>query len=149
MNTEALQATEELASRLSPNQALAVIAIMPLVFFALFLWNRRSGGADAGQAIAVSTNALIDNLVAQAQRIEAMQKSFAAELEQLRAARTMVFVRASAIRDQAVAARTMVHELQRQLGLPETVFDELPALPPLDGSPAPLLRPDQGVAMAN
>ncbi len=51
---------------------------------------------------------------------------YAADIDQLRQAKLAMLEHMADLRDAAIAARTQLHAVQRQFGVPETVFDRLP-----------------------
>lgn len=142
MNPEAVRLTETAVSKLTPTQALLVLVIMTMLFFISVYWTRwaaRMGLAkpqpdDKADALVIArTDALIRQLSAELARIQDLKERYSTELEHIRIARVTLFLRANSFYDAAIAARTMVHEMQRQLQIEETRFEPLPTLPALEG----------------
>ena len=89
---------------------------------------RKTKAADAPAGIdgPASLKVLFDSMQAELVRVRGMLGHYEDELEQLRAARTALTAQVQAIVDAAVAARVMVHSLERRLALPETEFHRCP-----------------------
>lgn len=68
-------------------------------------------------------------------RQTALADRYGAQIEELRGARMRLAAGWRELHGAAVAARAMVHELERAQGVPETPFSGLPPLLGLDGRP--------------
>ncbi len=132
-------------SRLSPTWAMVVVlvivclpALIPLLDWLgrVFAWGRPAD-KSAEPAVDSQVMRLIDQLQEEVRRFRELSDTYAAMLDQLRLARLTVFGEAQTLFSAAIAARAMVHQLQRQMGLPEFAFDPLPELrPPSEVGPA-------------
>jgi hypothetical protein len=141
MNADELSAV----SRISP--ALAMVLVIGLVAMPMLVplldwlgrvsaWGRTADKA-ADPGVDSQVMGLIDQLQEEVRRVRALSDSYAAMLDQLRMARLTLFGEAQTLFSAAIAARAMVHQLQRQMGVPETPFDPLPELRPPGGTGAP------------
>ncbi len=126
---------------------MVLILMLPLVWGAFVLYwalRKRMGlaedapGREGAQDLVERTNVLIDTMQAEIRRSQDLLKRYEVELEQLRTARFTVWQRLQMVTDRcqqlataALAARTLLHELERRVGVPETSFASLPTL--LDG----------------
>lgn len=72
---------------------------------------------------------LVDQLQEELARVQAVVQGYSAEIERLRTARWALDDTLWQLRDAAIAARGMVHELERRMGVRETQFDRLPGHP--------------------
>ena len=134
MNAEEIGAV----SRISPTLAMALViglvalpALIPLLDWIgrVFAWGRAAEDA-AKPAVDSQVMGLIDQLQEEVRRFRGLSDTYSAMLDQLRLARLTVFGEAQTLFSAAIAARTMVHQLQRQMGVPETAFEPLPELRP-------------------
>ena len=98
---------------------------------------RRERRDDTG-AQAKLTGDLLDQVRKQLEWSGTTRAQYAAELEILRAGRFALEDLLLEMRDQALAARAMVHERERALGMSETVFAPLPRPTPRAAPPAPM-----------
>ncbi len=135
--SDAFQMTEALAGRLTGAQALVAIFTLPFLlglFLAAWAMRKKLGleseaAEPAGtKDIVDRTNALLDNLQEELRHSQALLQRYVVELDQLRTARLSLLMRSQQFLDAAVAGRTMVHELQRRMGVAETEFLPLPSL---------------------
>ncbi len=94
----------------------------------------RSQDANGEAAIAAATTQVMVQIRAQLDWSQQQPDRYRAEIDQLRQLRYALDERMAALFEAAIAARTMVHELQRRLGEPDTVF--APLTPP--GMAAPM-----------
>ncbi len=76
------------------------------------------------------TMALMDQLQEELARCRIMIERYGVEIDQLRQARLCLLSNVVELRDAAIAARALVHQLQRQSGFPETAFEPLPGSAP-------------------
>ena len=79
------------------------------------------------------TMQLIDQLQEELTRCRTLLDRYGVDIDQLRQARLSMLSHMVELRDAAIAARTMVHSLERQAGLPETPFEALPGVAPASG----------------
>ena len=86
----------------------------------------RTERVKAEDSLSVRLNTLVDQLQAERDHWAVSHRSLLTDLEQLRGARYALEDTLMQVRDGALAARVMVHDLERRLGLPETRFDPLP-----------------------
>lgn len=100
-------------------------------------WITQLRGQKVVQAESVTgqLNKLIDQLQEETARATATARAYEADLKLLRRARWGLDDTVAEIRNAALAARTMVHELQRRLGEAETLFPPLPRPGQEDGEP--------------
>lgn len=96
----------------------------------------RNSQVQAEDSVSARLNALVDQLQAERDHAVQMLRGYLLELEQLRTARYGLEDMIQSLRDQALAARMMVHEQERRLGVPETLFAPLP-YPGLGPRPPP------------
>ena len=87
--------------------------------------DHRSSKMEVGTQMAT----LIGLLQEELDRTNRLRVQFANQLEQLRAARWTMDDMLTELRDQTIAARAMVHERERAMGVAETPFPPLP--PPI------------------
>lgn len=92
--------------------------------------------AQLGVTLGQRADRLIDQLQEELGRAQNVVRAYEADIRQLRRARWELDDTLMGLRDAALAARTMVHELQRRLGEPETPFPPLPrpVEPPVGGA---------------
>jgi cell division septum initiation protein DivIVA len=95
-------------------------------------------GKDAQQMLGLhrqhsteALNRLVDQLQEESVRVHQLRVSYLSELERLQQLRWQTQDQMAQVRDAAIAARLMVRELERKLGLPESRFDPLPPFPPV------------------
>ena len=94
----------------------------------------RSQDASGEAAAAAATSQVIAQVRTQLDWSQQQHDRYRVEIEQLRQYRYTLDERMAALFEAAIAARTMVHELQRRLGDPDTVFAPLT----LPGSAPPM-----------
>lgn len=137
-----LHAAEGLLDQLVGPQISAAWVLLAVFGGPLFKWaaevvtNWRADRRASGDSISEKMASMIKLLSAELDRTTAISTRFGADLERLREARWTLEDQMQELRDQAIAARAMVHELQRRLGIAETDFPPLPH-PILAGSRAP------------
>lgn len=111
--------------------APAAELIVPVVgTVGAFLVGWHFKGRDARRAdnagIMQGANQLVDQLQEELVRTAALVGKYSDQLELLKAARYAIDDLIVELRDQTIAARAMVHELQARLGEPPTSFPPLP-----------------------
>lgn len=94
-------------------------------------------GTRATDILYAHLNTLVDQLQAERDYAARSSRAMMADLEKLRGIRFGLEAKLMEMRDACLAARVMVHELQRRLGMPETPFDPLPFPGLAPGWPSP------------
>ena len=89
---------------------------------------RRNETASAEASLSTRTNALVDQLQEEVASARAALATYMTEINLLRRARWTLEDTMGELRDAATAARSMVHEMERRQGLPETLFTPLPRM---------------------
>ena len=107
----------------------SVGAVVLLVSWLFDRRDKRSAaqGQIADQAVQ-RTLSLVDQLQEELVRATGAQNSYKREIDLYRSVRWQLEERMAELRDAAVAARAMVHDLQRRLGEEATEFPPLPAI---------------------
>ena len=129
-------------SRISPTLAAYVVLAVPLTGVLAWLlpgiqrWPivrrmcLRLFGWDPGEVPQDETGRrtmeLVDQLQEEIAKCRQLLERYGIDIDQLRRARVMMLLRLGELRDAAIAARTQVHHVERQFGLPETEFAPLP-----------------------
>ena len=99
-------------------------------------WKGRTAErATAADQVLARTNQVTDQLQEELQRVYPLVALYMAEIELLRAARWQLMDAMGEVRDAAITARILVHEMQRRLGEDETEFAPLPTFPALGAGP--------------
>ena len=98
-----------------------------LAWVATTHFKAREDGRASTDQITRQLSVLVDQMRSELARQQTTADRYRQDLELLRAARYGLEDRMEELRDQAVAARAMVHELQRRLGVDETGFPPLPS----------------------
>ena len=93
----------------------------------LYIALRNSRRAD-GQSLSQTRDQLFQQLQAELVRGAKQRADYAAELDRMRGVWSELDEMMGGVRDAALAARMMVHDYERRLGLAETVFPALPRL---------------------
>ena len=138
MTPDEVQAVNRISPELAPYIVLAVpllgMVVALLWSLPMLPWVRRLClrlvGWDPGLApedeASRRTMQLIDQLQEEVARCRTMLDRYGVDIDRLRQVRISLLGHIAELRDAAIAARTMVHGLERRAGLPETPFDPLP-----------------------
>lgn len=117
-------------------QAVVIAVVFPAAAGLWGAWKWLAAWRDGRETAARQiTTELLDKLHADLEAARALLDRYRADLEALRAARWALNDAMTDLHAAALAARAMVHELERRLGEPETPFSPLPPWPPPPGPP--------------
>jgi hypothetical protein len=134
--------------RISPTQAFLVLVMIPgsVGLFALLKWIAEVRGwakspqDRASEDLTKRSRVLLDQMQRELDRSRSLADRYAEELDQLRIARLRLYGQYQDVRDAAIAARAMVHDMQRAQGVGRTDF------PPLPGEAEPAVPASTSIA---
>lgn len=127
METAAAQRAWEALIPNSPIGGIITALVIPALAYILgfrfqFRQDRRAEGESFGTLMAKLTQMQSDELKRLSAEIDLLRR----QIETFSTARFRLQATADTMREQIIACRVLVHDYERRLGLPETVFPPIP-----------------------